>query len=645
MIDTSKDPETWRDVLTHLGTQHEGAFGADFLAAYGERLWQPNDADGKAAHSLHVELISRIATQFLGYSDGVEERALTSIFDLFARARSITEANPGGTAFETLIWHVLNSRVRPFTAKWHPKSVAGALRALDSSDEFRADLTNVQAILVELDRLLQLLKGEVGYVAGQNGRPDHDAIDKEMAKSVQWRPMGADPADRTLAGFAEAEKTAVMKRRAHYLADADRPWAAGLALSGGGIRSATFSLGVMVSLAKRNLVHQFDYLSTVSGGGYAGSFLTQLLGQAADRSGLSLAGADLPFARDEGESQILRRIRQGASYLSGSFFERLAVAMAQAHGVFINLLVLTFVAAAFAYADFALRSLIPDRVARLIAFLSPFILAVVFVLIPFVRKKGGASKHADAWMAALGVVFLLPILWVALGAVHSAWQPLAGYVARLHHSATEDVDWVSTVTKWLAALGSASALAGALVATFGRIRPLLLTSLTFVFFILLEALLFNLYERLGILWATAAFTFSVALAAGLWRALDVNSTSLHHYYRAKLAAAFLIDRSLAPADPLRLSEFEPTLAHFPIINCALNAPGSKSPSMRGRLSDVFALTPVAIGAPILGYNSTSDWETANPDLDLATAMALSALQCHLRWGSGRHGTRASGLRF
>ncbi len=42
----------------------------------------------------------------------------------------------------------------------------------------------------------------------------------------------------------------------------------GFALSGGGIRSATFSLGVMQALAHRGLLKKFDYLSTVSGGGY-----------------------------------------------------------------------------------------------------------------------------------------------------------------------------------------------------------------------------------------------------------------------------------------------------------------------------------------------------------------------------------------
>ncbi len=51
----------------------------------------------------------------------------------------------------------------------------------------------------------------------------------------------------------------------------------GLALSGGGIRSASFSLGVMQALAYAGWMERIDYLSTVSGGGYAGSALSWLL--------------------------------------------------------------------------------------------------------------------------------------------------------------------------------------------------------------------------------------------------------------------------------------------------------------------------------------------------------------------------------
>jgi hypothetical protein len=47
-----------------------------------------------------------------------------------------------------------------------------------------------------------------------------------------------------------------------------------LCLSGGGIRSATFNLGILQGLARHKLLDKFDYLSTVSGGGFVGGWLT-----------------------------------------------------------------------------------------------------------------------------------------------------------------------------------------------------------------------------------------------------------------------------------------------------------------------------------------------------------------------------------
>jgi len=48
----------------------------------------------------------------------------------------------------------------------------------------------------------------------------------------------------------------------------------GLAFSGGGIRSASFNLGVIQALADLGLLARADYLSTGSGGGYIGAWLS-----------------------------------------------------------------------------------------------------------------------------------------------------------------------------------------------------------------------------------------------------------------------------------------------------------------------------------------------------------------------------------
>ena len=51
----------------------------------------------------------------------------------------------------------------------------------------------------------------------------------------------------------------------------------GLALSGGGIRSATFHLGVLQALAEKHVLSCFDYISAVSGGGFIAGWLCKLI--------------------------------------------------------------------------------------------------------------------------------------------------------------------------------------------------------------------------------------------------------------------------------------------------------------------------------------------------------------------------------
>lgn len=93
-----------------------------------------------------------------------------------------------------------------------------------------------------------------------------------------------DSSDVTYFGASEivAEEREHLIRRRGFL-ELDEPGKdikdtlTGLALSGGGIRSASFCLGILQALSYRNVLKKIDYLSTVSGGGYIGSSLTWLL--------------------------------------------------------------------------------------------------------------------------------------------------------------------------------------------------------------------------------------------------------------------------------------------------------------------------------------------------------------------------------
>ena len=73
----------------------------------------------------------------------------------------------------------------------------------------------------------------------------------------------------------EREHRLIARRRQAAKVDADAA-RVGFALSGGGIRSATFCLGVFQALARLKLLGRIDYISTVSGGGYFGLFLGRL---------------------------------------------------------------------------------------------------------------------------------------------------------------------------------------------------------------------------------------------------------------------------------------------------------------------------------------------------------------------------------
>src|ERR1700733_6369758 len=88
-----------------------------------------------------------------------------------------------------------------------------------------------------------------------------------------------------------------------------------LCLSGGGIRSAAFALGVLQTLARYGVLDKFDYFSTVSGGGYIGSFLTAWSHQARNLDSV-VAGLDRSSAQDGAEATQIRGLRADSNYLT-----------------------------------------------------------------------------------------------------------------------------------------------------------------------------------------------------------------------------------------------------------------------------------------------------------------------------------------
>src|SRR5215467_5558921 len=93
---------------------------------------------------------------------------------------------------------------------------------------------------------------------------------------------------------------------------------AALCISGGGIRSATFGLGVLQGLARCGLLDKFHYLSTVSGGGYIGSWLTAWIHRS--DGGITSVMKQLAGGRADGglnpEPVEIQNLRSYSNYLS-----------------------------------------------------------------------------------------------------------------------------------------------------------------------------------------------------------------------------------------------------------------------------------------------------------------------------------------
>ncbi len=109
-------------------------------------------------------------------------------------------------------------------------------------------------------------------------------------------------------------RLAAMYKRLHAL----KTKQAALCFSGGGIRSGTFALGILQGLARCNLLREFDYLSTVSGGGYIGSWLTAWLHRHPE--GLRGVTRDLrntaPATKVDPDPKPIQYLRQYSSFLT-----------------------------------------------------------------------------------------------------------------------------------------------------------------------------------------------------------------------------------------------------------------------------------------------------------------------------------------
>ena len=120
----------------------------------------PQSADEDAAWELYIEMLTRIVTQPLPYDVGDDKTALDSVYSLFPITREILRRRGRSTVnFSMVAIPVLNQVVRPFTAKWHRESLAGAFEDNDKCREFREELTTLQEELRNYNRMLAEIAG------------------------------------------------------------------------------------------------------------------------------------------------------------------------------------------------------------------------------------------------------------------------------------------------------------------------------------------------------------------------------------------------------------------------------------------------------------------------------------------------------
>jgi hypothetical protein len=640
---------TWKEWLESQQLEGLLSLPAEILA----KEWKPTEEDQSAAWDLYTELRTRVTTQTLHYRAGDMATALKSVYDLFAITRELMHKYQRNCShFATLSVYLLNGVVRPFTAKWHEIQVKGGLGNEDICHDFRLELLHLREQLIPFERLLGLLAGDV---------------DIQKAAEIQQKPidLGSDLTPTGLLGIGNpnvwaSEMGEVAKRRRTVLG----PSAAtagnlvGMALSGGGIRSATFGLGVVERLARNGFLEQIDYLSTVSGGGYLGAFLSSFL--RSNKPDVGPKPYQSPFALNtQVESAALRHLRNHSKYLiEGSQFARLRVIGQVLYGIFANLLIVCPVLLLIATVTVAFKSKSIHRALTSsleIEFSrgTEGILAVMLALALGLALVQNLSRFGPNWDKFRERYEIGTAAWLALTFLACALDLLPAVFAGHKWLVSAHPGLQSTLKPLAVPL-----LNGVLVVAthkFPRLSRWLLELLwisgplaLFAFYISLTQSLVQAQAAAGP--DTSWYDIPISIGSGHvpwwvilvidvavifygYMFLNINLTSLHRFYRDRLSSAYLLAPDSNPTfgdpepksdDALKLSELgEHRKAPYHLINAALNLAGSKRSDLRGRNSDFFVFSKHFCGSPVLGYFPTTDWEKLDGHLNLGTAVAIS----------------------
>lgn len=440
----------------------------------------------------------------------------------------------------------------------------------------------------------------------------------------------------------------------------------GLALSGGGIRSAAFCLGVLQALDAEKVLEQVDYMSTVSGGGYIGCSLTACLEQ-------SGSPWSFPYTSrlKEDEPLALQHIRDYSNYLFPHGGALLRNAAIYARGLAVNSVLLgpfLLGASALTLLLYWLRCKYPQL--HIGHFVNPFalphffvtldlaiILAVVGIAWGLYRSTKGeenAPEIPGGWAgSAVGGLAILVFI-----VAFCETQPLLLALMMEQHSGNLFYVmpiWIKAITAALTPVAAAVTFLASKVGDFikstrestklhAQIAGIVMKGLIYVAGLIIPLGIWMIYLGItywglsinGIIgagqptaWQPATIGYCVGAIVCFLIALFMrsNANSLHPLYRDRLAKAFIFN--LQPQnDHLerwrpKLSEISSLHGPYYLINAALNVQDSKTANRRGRNADFFIFSSQFVGSKSTGYAATVDAEDVAIGLDLATAMAVS----------------------
>jgi hypothetical protein len=212
----------------------------------------------QTAEILHqIEMLILHDEHLEGCRERIGEHFPGRLAVLFNLARETDKLYPTAELRASIMNHVRRHQA-DLTGQALDLTDQAAIEELKGSSRLQQQL----AYLVDYTPNKWLLEQEIPVVIASRRRRVKAGGAMRAAGAVQTDPAAKPPAE---ASFCRADDPYIWSR--------DKGRLSGLCFSGGGIRSATFNLGILQGLASKNLLRRFDYCSSVSGGGYIHQWL------------------------------------------------------------------------------------------------------------------------------------------------------------------------------------------------------------------------------------------------------------------------------------------------------------------------------------------------------------------------------------